>query len=415
MAFTRSLWGLFRGLFASGATLVSGEDPVAATLCERLRRDGRAVRRLGQGGLTASQLRRAETLVLADPADPVAAVTAVFDLAAGRSTRGAPLRLILAHRGPWPEGLPGPEAEGPVRLEGLALEVEAARALLAAHPLHSGCDPLYGQVPHLLIAGTDPPALELLVQAMRLGHYGPDQAVFTLAADPPDAWRNAVLSAYPQAPQCCRLRFTGLAEPDLDGAPPVTGVWVLLDPPESGLDLAQTLAARLLAAQGVAPPIYLEVGRGPSPAGTSPTGTVRPCPSPGSPPPAIRAPSSTGAMTAWPWSSMTITATASRPRGATPAPSPPGGPGRAWPAPTATPPATRPTISGPSSPQRTAAPCPWTRPGVRPTPSPLWRWSAWRRSSTAAGPPIATSPAGPMLRCGTTAGAITPSSSPMQT
>ena len=260
MAFTRRLRGLFRGLFASGATLVSGEDPVAATLCERLRRDGRAVRRLGQGGLTASRLRRAETLVLADPADPVAAVTAVFDLAAGRSTRGAPLRLILAHRGPWPEGLPGPEAEGPVRLEGLALEVEAARALLAAHPLHSGCDPLYGQVPHLLIAGTDPPALELLVQAMRLGHYGPGQAVFTLAADPPDAWRNAVLSAYPQAPQCCRLRFTGLAEPDLDGAPPVTGVWVLLDPPESGLDLARALAARLLAAQGVAPLIYLEVG-----------------------------------------------------------------------------------------------------------------------------------------------------------
>jgi hypothetical protein len=260
MALVRRLRGLFRRLFASGATLVSGDGPVAAALCERLQRDGRAVRRLGQGGLTAGLLKRAQTLILADPGDPVAEVSAVFDLAASRPNRGAPLRLILAHRGPWPEGLPGPETEGPVRLEGLALEDEAARALLAAHPLHSGCDPLFGQVPHLLIAGTAPPAMALLVQAMRLAHYGPEQAVFTLAADPPDAWRDAVLSAYPQAPQCCRLRFTGLDEPNLDGAPPVTGVWVLLDPPESGLDPAQTLAARLLAVQGVAPPIYLEVG-----------------------------------------------------------------------------------------------------------------------------------------------------------
>jgi len=260
MALVRRLWGLFRGRLASGATLVSGDNPVATALCERLQQDGRAVRRLGRGELTAGVLRRAQTLILADPAHPVAEVSAVIDLAASRPTRGGSLRLILAHRGPWPEGLPGPEPEGPVRLEGLALEDEAARALLAAHPLHAGCDPLFGQVPHLLIAGTAPPAMALLVQAMRLGHYGPEQTVFTLAADPPEAWRDAVLSTYPQAPQCCRLRFTGLTEPDLAEAPPVTGVWVLLDPPESGLDLAQALAARLLEVQGIAPPIYLEVG-----------------------------------------------------------------------------------------------------------------------------------------------------------
>ena len=245
-------------LFGSPPTLVSGDGPVAATLCDRLRRDGRAVRQLNPGALTAGQVRHAETLILADPEDPAAAVATVLALAAERSPRSPPLRLILAHRGPWPERTPA--ADGPVHLEGLALEAQAARALLAARPLHAGCDPLYGQVPHLLIAGTAPPALALLVQAMRLGHYGPDQAVFTLAADPPDAWRDAVLGTYPQAPQCCRLRFTGLAGLDLDGAPPVTGVWVLMDPPEAGLDLAQTLAARLLTHQGVAPPIYLEVG-----------------------------------------------------------------------------------------------------------------------------------------------------------
>jgi hypothetical protein len=247
-------------LFRSEPTLVSGDGPVAAAFHDRLRRDGRAVRQLDPGAVTAGLVRRAETLILADPVDPGAAVATVLALAAGRPPRSAALRLILAHRGPWPEGIETPATDGPVHLEGLALEAQAARALLAAHPLHAGCDPLYGQVPHLLIAGTAPPALALLVQAMRLGHYGPEQAVFTLAADPPEAWRDAVLGAYPQAPQCCRLRFTGLANPDLNGAPPVTGVWVLMDPPEAGLDLAQALAARLLTDQRVAPPIYLDVG-----------------------------------------------------------------------------------------------------------------------------------------------------------
>jgi hypothetical protein len=42
--------------------------------------------------------------------------------------------------------------------------------------------------------------------------------------------------------------------------PPVTGVWVFLDPPESGLNAALSLAARIREAQGAAPSIYLEVG-----------------------------------------------------------------------------------------------------------------------------------------------------------
>lgn len=251
---------LLRRLFGPRPTLIGGDGPIAAAIHDRLRRDGRAARRLAPDALTSSQLRRAETLILADPEDPSAAIAAVLALAAGRSPRTPPLRLILAHRGPWPEGLEIPAADSPVRLEGLALEAQAARALLAKHPLHAGCDPLYGQVPHLLIAGTAPPALALLIQAMRLGHYGPGQAVFTLAADLPDAWRDAVLGAYPQAQQCCRLRFTRLTDPDLGGAPPVTGVWVLIDPPKAGVDLAQALAALVLRHQGVAPPVYLEVG-----------------------------------------------------------------------------------------------------------------------------------------------------------
>ena len=65
---------LFSRLFPSGPILVSGEGPVAAALHDRLQRDGRAVRRLDPGALTASKLGQAETLILADPPDTAAAL-----------------------------------------------------------------------------------------------------------------------------------------------------------------------------------------------------------------------------------------------------------------------------------------------------------------------------------------------------
>ena len=247
--------------FLTNPTLVSGEGAIAAAIFARLRRDGRAARLLAPAELTPRGLNRAETLILADPADAAASVAHALDLCTNRLRGGAPLRLILAHRGDWPAGLPtGVSQAAPVCIEGFALEAQAARALLTAYPLHTGFDPLFGQVPHLLIAGAAPPALALLGHAMRLAQQGDGSPAFTLAVDQPDAWRAAVLAVYPQAERCCGLRFTRLADPNLAGAPPVTGVWIFLDPPESGLDAALSLAARVREGQGVAPPIHLDVG-----------------------------------------------------------------------------------------------------------------------------------------------------------
>jgi hypothetical protein len=241
--------------------LVSGDGAIPAAMAARLRRDGRAARLLAPAELTPARIRRAETLILADPADAAAAVAWVLGLCGARPPGRAPLRLVLAYRGDCHPGLPvGAPPGAQVRLEGFALETQAARALLAAHPPHAGFDPLFGQVLHLLIAGSAPPALALLGNAMRLAHQGDGVPVFTLAVDQPDAWRSVVLAAYPEAERCCALRFTPLAAPSLVGVPPVTGGWVFLDSPEAGLDRALSLSAQIQAGQGVAPTICLEVG-----------------------------------------------------------------------------------------------------------------------------------------------------------
>lgn len=245
--------------FFANPTLIVGAGPVAAALTRRLGAEGRAYRRLDPGGLTRRLVERAETLILADPDDPAEALAEVFDLSAARPARQPALRLVLAHGGTWPADLPQVPEVGRVRLEGFALEAQAARALLAAHPLHAGFDPRGDQAPHLLIAGTAPPALALLGQAIRLAHYGEARPVFTLAVEAPQDWQAQVRAAYPQAHQACTLNFVALATPDLGPAPPITGAWVCLDP-QVGLDAAGHLAERVLAVQGVAPPVYLEVG-----------------------------------------------------------------------------------------------------------------------------------------------------------
>ena len=60
--------------FLTNPTLVSGEGAIAAAIFARLRRDGRAARLLAPAELTPRGLNRAETLILADPADAAASV-----------------------------------------------------------------------------------------------------------------------------------------------------------------------------------------------------------------------------------------------------------------------------------------------------------------------------------------------------
>jgi hypothetical protein len=151
-------------------------------------------------------------------------------------------------------------AEAVLPFESIDIERSAARLLLARWPLHFGCDPLFGQHLHLMIAGRAPPADALLLQSLRLAHYSEHPPAFTLLSDAPDAWRADLEARHPQAQAFSGLHFRPLQQPDLASLPPVTSVVVAVDPPTRGLEIAEQLARQLVHGQGRAPPILLEVG-----------------------------------------------------------------------------------------------------------------------------------------------------------
>jgi hypothetical protein len=215
-----------------------------------------------------------QTLILVDSPGSL-------DLARGLRARlprarrgGEPLRVILVHAADPPPDLPPDltdlDPEGPLRLETFALEDRAARALLTRWPLHFGLDPRFGQRPHLLIAGFAPPARALLLQALRLIHYGEERARVTVACAGAQSIAERFAQDCPQAGQVAEIRWVALDPLDLDQevlTPLVTQVLVCLDPPGLGLELAPRLAARLAQVQHASAPILLEIGDG-EPRGT---------------------------------------------------------------------------------------------------------------------------------------------------
>jgi hypothetical protein len=241
--------------------LVAGTGPVADALLQGLRRSRRALDRLSALDPSDRRVRKARVLLLADEAARAVCQPGHLPaLSAGRSPREPLLRVILAAAETPAPRLPGlPRAAG-MTFETLDLAQVFARDLFARRPVHGGMDPRFGQVPHLLFAGTAPPAGALTIQAMRLAHYGGTPAVFTFACEDPEAFRDSLLARYPQADQACRLRFTTIAAPDLEGQPPVTGVYVCRGRPDDGLDTAVGLGRAIEGIQGVSPQIHLEVG-----------------------------------------------------------------------------------------------------------------------------------------------------------
>lgn len=253
-------------MFRRSRILVVGRGGMARRIAARLQEGGRPCMRVDD--LAGIDLRRGSlrTLILADtdldpdrfPVGIRAAFGATPDAAGTRRRR--PLRLILAC-GPGAQTMvPAVPDDLDLAVETFDLEAEAARALLARWPLHAGMDPPYGQVPHALIAGLEPPAPALLRQILRLAHYGGEAPpVVTLACrDAREADRMRATSA--QAEHICRLRFTDVEDPDLTRTPPVTSAFVCLRPPERGLAVARRLAARIAQVQGASPRIHLDVG-----------------------------------------------------------------------------------------------------------------------------------------------------------
>jgi len=246
-------------MFGRKGILVVGRGEMAHRIAARLRAGRRPCARAD--GLDGVDLRVPwlETLILADPDRPFDLLRAgMLRTAAPARRRRRPLRLILI-RAPGEQALPSPPEDPELRVETFDPEVEAARSLLARWPLHAGMDPPYGQVPHALVAGFEPPAPALLRQLLGVAHYGGAVPVVTLALGPGGV-AQAVRAAVPQAARFSRLRFTAIEDPDLAGTPPVTSAFVCLRPPEQGLAIACRLAARIAGVQGASPRIHLDVG-----------------------------------------------------------------------------------------------------------------------------------------------------------
>jgi hypothetical protein len=241
--------------------LVAGRGRVADALLEGLRRGGHAALGMSEPQPSRRLLRRARLLLLAGEASALPPqVDRLHALCRGRPLRSPPLRVVaVVAQGAAPM-LPALPRGGPMTLEVLDLMQGFARSLFARWPIHGGLDPGFGQVPHLLFAGSSPLVRALAVQALRLAHYGERQAVLTFASADPENFRRSLLADYPQAGRSCRLRFTGLREPDLDGEPSVTSVYVCLTSAQEGLETARRLCATIGRGQGASPLVHLEVG-----------------------------------------------------------------------------------------------------------------------------------------------------------
>ncbi len=244
--------------------LVQGRALLAERVVAALHRDGRRAALIEDARLARLDPRRIHTLILADPPEPAAAVATL--LARTRPRRGgASQRLILMHQADPPPRLPEPELGSPWRLETFSIHDRAARALLIRWPLHLGLDPRFGQRPHLLFAGFADPAAAILVQSLRLIHYGNGRPLISVLGA--DERATGFLDDYPQAPEIADLRFI----PDPAGAaatlvsdrasPAVTLVVVCPgDALAQGLATARQIIETLAIGQGVSPPVLLEVG-----------------------------------------------------------------------------------------------------------------------------------------------------------
>lgn len=245
--------------FGPRPILVSGTPHLVERVIEGLGAAGRRVSAVVPDGLRTLSLTRVQTLILADPPDAAGLVASLSSRLTEIGPRREPLRLILMHgRGRAPE-LP-PAEDGPLQIETFAIEDRAARAVLARWPLHTGMDPPFGQVPHLLIAGFAPPAEALLVQALRLIQYGEPRPLVSIATNDPEGLASDIHTRYPQAEQIAELCFTPLANPRLAGSPPVSLAAVCERTPERGLETARALVQDIAGSQQASPPILLEIG-----------------------------------------------------------------------------------------------------------------------------------------------------------
>jgi hypothetical protein len=230
-----------------------GDAPLPAVAAEVLKSQDVAIRRLA--GLAGGVIPRQAALLLlaAGPGLPEQ-LRQVQALTRGP---GRALRVVVLRQGGLADATGGDTTAADafdtgtvgsgLRVEWLDVDAAAARALLSRWPLHSTFDPPYEQRPHILIAGFGPFARALFLQVLRVGQYGEEPPVVTLAADHPDAWRDWIARRHPQAAACAELRFAAPSLANL-AAPPLSTVAVCDLAPEAGLGTARGLIARAAGA-----------------------------------------------------------------------------------------------------------------------------------------------------------------------
>ncbi|NEX19247.1 Ryanodine receptor Ryr [Thiorhodococcus mannitoliphagus] len=249
--------------FGRRKVVVCGAEPLAKEVADSLGAAGMGVRLLGEDAILTLKPMRNGILVLAEPAEPsrlVAELMRRYARPPGRARR-ARTRLLVMHRADPPPELPVPAADSGLIVETLGVEGRAARALLTRWPLHLAMDPIFGQVPHLLIAGLAPPARAYLLQALRLIHYGEGRPRVTVLSASPEQDAAAFTAEYPQARAIADLEFASLDALDLKDRPKVTLAFVSLGAPAAhALSTAQTLARAIERTQQASPPILVEIG-----------------------------------------------------------------------------------------------------------------------------------------------------------
>lgn len=247
-------------MFRPKRILVAGTGRIARRICKELVASGRPLDRADDLDRATARLHTAKTLIVVDAAADTSALRRIAGLCRRRPARHRPLRLILVRTENGSTDPPTVPDGANLSFEIFDPQAQAARSLLARWPLHAGMDPPYGQTPHILFAGFATPAPELLVQTLRLVHYGDQTPIVTLADEDPEARRDRVVDAFPQASRFCRLRFTSIEDIDLTRTPPVTGAYVCMKSPEQGLAIARRVAARIAGEQRASPLIHLDIG-----------------------------------------------------------------------------------------------------------------------------------------------------------
>jgi hypothetical protein len=237
---------------------LAGEAGLVKRLRSVLRADGRRVATATPEGLLKRPPPAGHALVLANLPNPRTFLFSLSGCLSGRDRE--PLRVLLVHRADPSPALP--DAPG-LAIETYALEDRAARAILGRWPLHLGFDPVFGQRPHLLLVGLAPPARALLVHALRLIRYGEEPGRISMLCEDHQAQGERFRGAYPHASEVAEIHWGPLDETGVaavTAVSPVTQVAVCLADPEAGLARARALARAIAAAQGVSPPVLLELG-----------------------------------------------------------------------------------------------------------------------------------------------------------